>query len=85
MKQVWFGNGIHHHYSNDKFVPEFSEEFFDTRVAGLCDHCLGLKPGEKREDVIALLKKVIFDPAFLAKKVNQSWGLREASVPRPSI
>ena len=28
MKQVWFANGIHHHYSTDKFVPEFSQEFF---------------------------------------------------------
>ena len=24
LKQVWFANGIHHHYSMDKFVPEFS-------------------------------------------------------------
>ncbi len=71
MKQVWFGNGIHHHYSNDKFVPEFSEEFFDARVAGLCDHCLGLKPGEKREDFLELMKRVIFDPEYMAKKVNQ--------------
>jgi len=28
LKQVWFANGIHHHYSMDKFVPEFSKEFF---------------------------------------------------------
>ena len=24
VKQVWFGNGVHHHYSMDKFVPEFA-------------------------------------------------------------
>ena len=23
LKKVWFANGIHHHYSNDKFVTEF--------------------------------------------------------------
>ena len=28
LKQVWFGNGIHHHYSTDKFVPGFSRDFF---------------------------------------------------------
>ena len=28
LKKVWFANGIHHHYSNDKFRPEFSESFF---------------------------------------------------------
>ena len=22
-KQIWFANGIHHHYSNDKFIPKF--------------------------------------------------------------
>ncbi|MEF2643134.1 MAG: dihydrofolate reductase, partial [Paramuribaculum sp.] len=35
LKQVWFGNGIHHHYSMDKFTPEFSREYFDGLVAGL--------------------------------------------------
>lgn len=28
LKRVWFSNGIHHHYSSDKFVPEFSREWF---------------------------------------------------------
>ena len=27
LKQVWFANGIHHHYSNDKFTPNFSKEY----------------------------------------------------------
>lgn len=27
LKRVWFANGIHHHYSNDKFKPEFSKEY----------------------------------------------------------
>ena len=27
-KRVWFSNGIHHHYSMDKFIPEFSEYYF---------------------------------------------------------
>lgn len=28
LKRVWFSNGIHHHYSNDKIKPEFSQEYF---------------------------------------------------------
>jgi len=24
LKRVWFSNGIHHHYSNDKIKPEFT-------------------------------------------------------------
>ena len=28
LKRVWFSNGIHHHYSGDKFLPEFTKEWF---------------------------------------------------------
>ncbi len=28
VKRVWFSNGIHHHYSNLKLKPEFSQEYF---------------------------------------------------------
>jgi dipeptidyl-peptidase-3 len=31
-KRFWFSNGIHHHYSNHKFLPEFSEEYFAELV-----------------------------------------------------
>jgi len=30
LKRIWFSNGIHHHYSNSKFIPKFSKEYFDT-------------------------------------------------------
>lgn len=29
LKRVWFSNGIHHHYSNDKIKPAFSKAYFD--------------------------------------------------------
>lgn len=66
MKQLWFGNGVYHHYSNDKFVPGFSEEFFDAQV--------GLLPADKQpkcDKCLATLRKLIFDPEFLPKKVSQ--------------
>jgi dipeptidyl-peptidase-3 len=28
VKRVWFSNGIHHHYSNDKLTPGFTQEYF---------------------------------------------------------
>ena len=34
LKRVWFSNGIHHHYSMDKFVPEFSSAYFTQLVEG---------------------------------------------------
>lgn len=67
MKQVWFGNGIHHHYSMDKFVPEFSQDWFDKQFSAL--------PGiESRKASKGVLDRVIFDPTFMAKRVNQADG-----------
>lgn len=71
LKQVWFGNGIHHHYSTDKFQPEFSQAFFEEQVGKLGNCCLPLEPGQTREQMMAVLVPVIFDPSVMAKRVNQ--------------
>lgn len=71
LKQVWFGNGIHHHYSTDKFTPTFSEEFFTGQVNLLPDSMLPLAPGQSKEDMLAVLTPVIFDPAVMPKRVSQ--------------
>lgn len=57
-KRVWFANGIHHHYSMNKFKPGFSEAFFD----GLLKQIGAIISDEAR--------KAIFDPNFDAKKVS---------------
>ncbi len=74
LKQVWFGNGIHHHYSMDKFVPEFSQEFFTSQVSSVPADSLPLAEGQSVEELIAVLSPVIFDPAVMAKRVNQAQG-----------
>ena len=33
LKRVWFSNGIHHHYSNDKLKPEFSADYLKELLA----------------------------------------------------
>ena len=66
LKQVWFGNGIHHHYSMDKFIPDFSRDFFDSQVA--------LLPADKRPVNLETLVDIIFNPQTLAKRVNQAEG-----------
>ncbi len=66
LKLVWFANGVHHHYSCDKFTPEFSQEFFTAQVNTL--------PADKQPANLEILKKVIFDPTFMAKRVNQAEG-----------
>ncbi|MFK8045554.1 MAG: dihydrofolate reductase [Crocinitomicaceae bacterium] len=32
-KRVWFANGIHHHYSMDKFKPQFTEAYFNELLS----------------------------------------------------
>lgn len=32
-KQVWFANGIHHHYGMDKIMPSFSKAYFESLVS----------------------------------------------------
>ncbi|MBD5191901.1 MAG: dihydrofolate reductase [Bacteroidales bacterium] len=63
LKQVWFGNGIHHHYSTDKFTPEFTQEYFETLI-----------PAEKRPANFSTICEVIFNPDVMPKRVNQADG-----------
>lgn len=41
LKKVWFANGIHHHYSNDKFVPEFTEGYLLDVIETIPEECFG--------------------------------------------
>lgn len=63
LKRVWFGNGIYHHYSNDKFIPAFSQSFLEKQIAQL--------PADQRPENLDVLLEVIFDPTVLPKKVSQ--------------
>lgn len=69
LKRIWFSNGIHHHYANTKFTPEFSEAYFDELLANT-----GITVSDE-------LRKVIFDPSIDSKKVEQdpAKGLVEGS------
>lgn len=75
LKQVWFGNGIHHHYSTDKFTPDFSVAFFTDQVNALPENLLPLNQGENREQLLATLTPVIFDPTVMPKRVNQDGSI----------
>ena len=66
LKQIEFANGIHHHYSMDKFKPAFSQEFLMEQIAAL--------PEDKKPQNVDVILPVIFDPAVMPKKVNQAEG-----------
>lgn len=72
LKRVWFANGIHHHYGEDKFIPGFSEAFFDAAVRSVDTSLLPLKADETVDVLLACLKPVIFDPSVMPKRTVQS-------------
>ena len=68
LKKVWFANGIHHHYSNDKFKPEFTEGWFREQLSKYINE-------ENRQLEDDLLCKIIFDETLYASRLNQTAGV----------
>jgi dipeptidyl-peptidase III len=74
LKQIWFSNGIHHHASADKHQPGFTEGYFYELLKNSPDAKWSLTPGQTREDLIAMLIPIIFDPAVDAKRISLDPG-----------
>ncbi|ELR71130.1 Dipeptidyl-peptidase III [Fulvivirga imtechensis AK7] len=58
VKRIWFSNGIHHHYSNNKIMPDFSREYFNELMSATST--------ELDKSVV----EVLFNPDTDNKKVN---------------
>jgi dipeptidyl-peptidase-3 len=69
-KRVWFSNGIHHHYSGDKFLPEFTKEYFKELVAGSANAKFPVEKGETVDQLIEKLIPIIFDPKIYSKRID---------------
>lgn len=72
LKRVWFANGIHHHYAEDKFVPGFTPEFFKQAISEVDASQLPLREGQSVDEFVAEISPVIFDPAVMSKRTVQS-------------
>jgi dipeptidyl-peptidase-3 len=70
VKRVWFSNGIHHHYATDKFIPDFTPDYFASLVKGSEGVTFPLAQGQTIDDLIAFLRPILFDPAVDAKKIS---------------
>lgn len=57
-KEIFFANGIHHHYSMDKFTPDFPRSYMDSLVTA--------SGATLAKEVVDIL----FDPTIDAKKVS---------------
>lgn len=67
-KRVFFSNGIHHHYAEDKMFPEISQEYFAQLVKNSDPKLLPLAQGESVDDFLNFITPVIFDKDLYAMR-----------------
>ncbi len=72
LKRVWFANGIHHHYAEDKFQPGFSAEFLKKAISQLDPALVPVRPRQSIEAFTEEICQVILDPTVLPKRTTQS-------------
>ncbi|HZW40124.1 MAG TPA: dihydrofolate reductase [Ignavibacteriaceae bacterium] len=70
VKRVWFSNGIHHHYSTRKFLPEISQDYFKTLVKNSDAKLFPVEKGKSVDDLVTKLLPIMFDPNVDAIRVN---------------
>ncbi len=75
VKKVWLANGIHHHYSTDKFIPEFNKDYFKTLVLNSDQSKMPLDENQTVEEFVDKITPIIFDPTLYAKKVVSENGV----------
>lgn len=75
LKRIWMGNGIHHHYSEDKFIPEFKAPFFTKAVKSIDAKKLPLAKGQTVDALIKTLTPILFDANIYPKRTNQAEGV----------
>lgn len=74
LKQIWMANGIHHHYSEDKIMPQFSKEYFTTIVKSVDPGRMPFRDGMAADETLNEIIPVMFDPADMPKRMSQAQG-----------
>ncbi len=73
--EIFFNNGIYHHYSNDKIIPQFSFEYFSGILKNTSKDLLPLESGETIEAFLTRVKPIFFDKDYLPKMKNTAAGI----------
>jgi dipeptidyl-peptidase III len=68
--RFWFSSGNHHHYSNEKFLPECKYEYFAELVKNSDQSLLPKEQGETVEAFLTRIKPLIYDPKVEPKVVD---------------
>ncbi|MCH8171077.1 MAG: dihydrofolate reductase [Bacteroidetes bacterium] len=69
-KRVWFSNGIHHHYSNKKILPDITKKYFTSLVKYSDSKLLPLSNGESVDNFLKRITPIIFDPKVAPEMVT---------------
>lgn len=68
-KRLWFSNGIHHHYSTKKILPNINIEYFETLINNTDVNLLPLEKDQTVKELLVFLCPLIFDPNVDSQKV----------------
>lgn len=74
LKRIWMANGIHHHYSEDKIIPEFPQDYFVSIVKGVDPGRMPFRDGMAADETLNEILPVMFDPNVMPKRMNQTPG-----------
>ena len=74
LKQIWMANGIHHHYSEDKIMPKFSQDYFVSIVKGVDPGRMPFRDGMAADLTLKEILPVMFDAKVMPKRMNQAAG-----------
>lgn len=74
LKQLWMANGIHHHYSEDKILPAFPQEYFVSLVKSVDPGRMPFRDGMAADETLNDILPVMFDPNVMPKRMSQAAG-----------
>lgn len=69
--RVWFSNGNHHHYGNEKFIPACSFDYFSSVIKNSDTSSLPRETGETVQTFLNRIKPILYDPKVEPKLVDQ--------------
>lgn len=75
LKCIWFANGIHHHYSNDKFEPGFSKVDLQQWLKDVPKERFEAYTGMSVAEALRRIERDIFDMSYRTKKVCLDDGI----------
>lgn len=61
--RFWFSNGNHHHYANQKFIPDCSFDYFGSVIKNSDTKKLPLEQGETTEAFLTRIRPLVYDPS----------------------